>query len=154
RTTVALQPGTVGPLLAKWRAAHGEPKGLVVRRPADSRGYRDQPVEPDIGDYSFDRAVVCDRPETADILLAHNFHFENNCAVLAEGGYPERAFETVRAMLRKNPKIAVFALHDATPDGCALARRLRADEAWFRGIGEVVDVGLRPVHAKPFKGLW
>jgi hypothetical protein len=28
--------------------------------------------------------VICDRAQTVDVLLANNFHFENNCAVLSE----------------------------------------------------------------------
>ena len=110
--------------------------------------------EPDLADYSFDRAVICDRARTVDLLLANNFHFENNCAVLSIDGYPPGPFETVRAMLKRNPRLQVFALHDATPDGCTLAHRLATDPAWFAGQVPVIDVGLRPGHAGPFQGLW
>ena len=34
------------------------------------------------------------------MLLANNFHFENNCAILSIEGYPPNVFETVRAMLK------------------------------------------------------
>jgi hypothetical protein len=89
-----------------------------------------------------------------DLLLANNFHFENNCAVLSAGGYPQQAFETVRRMLRRNPRLEVFVLHDITLEGCRLAHRLATDPEWFKGTGvRVVDVGLRPVHARPFKQL-
>ena len=110
-------------------------------------------LEADIADYSFDRAVICDRARTADILLANNFHFENNCAVLAIDGYPETQFETVRAMLKRNPRLRVFALHDAKGKGCRLARTLANDPAWFAGQVDVVDVGLRPRHTRAFRGL-
>ena len=43
-------------------------------------------LDSDIADYSFDRAVICDRARTVDLLVANNFHFENNCAVLAVDG--------------------------------------------------------------------
>ena len=62
-------------------------------------------LEPDVADYSFDRAVICDRARTVDLLLANNFHFENNCAVLSVEGYPQRVFETVRTMLKRNPQL-------------------------------------------------
>ena len=55
----------------KWVKVHGQPDGVIVRRkdtPATT------PVESDIGDYSFDRAVICDRARTVDVLLANNFH--------------------------------------------------------------------------------
>jgi hypothetical protein len=134
-----------------WRKVHGVPPGLIVRREAPPRK---RPAEADVGDYSFDRAVICDRARTVDLLLANNFHFENNCAVLSIGGYPTGPFETVRAMLRRNPKLAVFALHDATPVGCRMAHKLAADPGWFQAHVRVVDVGLRPSHRDPFRGLF
>jgi hypothetical protein len=139
------------PLWQRWLDVHGSPAGLIVRRQAPPQKKR--PVESDIGDYSFDRAVICDRARTVDLLLANNFHFENNCAVLAISGYPAGPFETVRAMLKRNPRLHVFALHDATPNGCRMAFRLAHDPAWFHGHVPVTDVGLRPRHASPFNGL-
>ncbi len=134
-----------------WTGAHGFPEGVIQRKEKPSRK---RPAEADIGDYSFDRAVICDRARTVDLLLANNFHFENNCAVLAVGGYPQRPFETVRAMLKRNPKLQVFALHDANVAGCKLAHKLAHDPEWFQGHVPVTDVGLRPGHAKPFEGLY
>jgi hypothetical protein len=139
------------PLWNRWLGTHGEPRGRIVRR-EQPKGRR--PVEADVGDYSFDRAVICDRARTVDLLLANNFHFENNCAVLAVSGYPAGPFETVRAMLKRNPKLEVFALHDASPEGCRLAHRLANDPAWFKGQVPVTDVGLRPLHRSPFRGLY
>ena len=137
-------------LWQRWVAVHGEPPGLIVRKP---QAKTKKVHEPDIGDYSFDRAVICDRARTVDLLVANNFHFENNCAVLSIGGYPEGPFETIRTMLKRNPKLQVFALHDATIPGCQLAHRLANDPSWFKGQASVTDVGLRPRHAKPFQRL-
>ena len=134
----------------RWCHVHGTPEGLIVRK-AQS-GKRPQ-VEADIADYSFDRAVICDRDITVDLLVANNFHFENNCAVLSVDGYPPGPFETVKAMLKRNPKLEVFALHDASLKGCLLARKLATDPAWFAGGVRVIDVGLRPMHAGPFVGV-
>jgi hypothetical protein len=136
----------------RWGQTHGKPKGVIIRRPQEARPAR--APEPDLGDYSFDRAVICDRARTVDLLLANNFHFENNCAVLSVDGYPKQAFDTVRRMLQRNPRLEVFVLHDLTPEGCRLAHRLANDPQWFKGTGiRIVDVGLRPVHAPPFGGL-
>lgn len=136
-------------LYARWEAEHGPPPGVIKRRP----GPQEPPdVEADVGDYSFDRAVICDRARTVDLLLANNFHFENNCAILSVDGYPQGPFETVRAMLKRNPKLAVYALHDATPRGCRLARMLAQDPAWFAGQTVVIDVGLRPMQADAIQG--
>jgi DNA-directed RNA polymerase subunit RPC12/RpoP len=140
-------------LLKRWRATHGEPQGLIVRRELPPRADRPEVLR-ELAEYSFDRAVICDRRPTVDMLLANRFHFENNCAVLSDDGYPEAVFDTVRAMLAKNPKLMVYALHDASVCGCLMPTRLAQDPSWFLGRGRVVDVGLRPSHARTFRGLW
>jgi hypothetical protein len=147
---LSLTPDRFDELYRRWVAAHGPPTTFVMRRKAP-KAPRALPA--DIPEYSFDRAVICDRPETADLLLANNFHFENNCAVLSVDGYPPEVFPTVRAMLRKNPKLVVYALHDATLAGCTLAKKLRSPD-WFATAAKVVDVGLTPAHAKRWKGVW
>jgi hypothetical protein len=148
--TVVVARGQFDEMWARWGKVHAAPKGVIVRKTgAPTR----RAAEPDLADYSFDRAVICDRARTADLLIANNFHFENNCAVLAIGGYPPGPFETVRAMLQKNPRLQVFALHNATAPGCRLAHRLATSPEWFQHLGRVTDVGLRPRHARPFDGL-
>jgi hypothetical protein len=135
----------------RWLEVHGSPDGLIVRRKEAPQARH---VEADVGDYSFDRAVICDRARTVDLLLANNFHFENNCAVLSIDGYPPAPFETVRKMLKRNPRLQVFALHDCTPEGCAIAHRLNFDPSWFAGGVRAVDLGLRPHQTKRFKGVF
>lgn len=139
-------------LWKKWLAAHGTPAGLIER---PSMPTQPTPVaEADLGDYSFDRAVICDRARTADLLLANNFHFENNCAILSSGGYPQVAFAQVRKMLRRNPRLEVYVLHDATPAGCGLAHKIAHDANWFPRAKRIIDVGLRPIHAPIFRGAF
>jgi hypothetical protein len=148
---VGITPDKFKSLWDRWKTAHGTPRGVIVRQPPPAKA---RAAEPDLADYSFDRAVICDRARSVDVLLANNFHFENNCAVLSVDGYPRGPFNTVLAMLRRNPKLEVFVLHDVTPAGCTLARRLAEDPDWFQGHARVVDVGLKARHAKPFAGLW
>jgi hypothetical protein len=138
-------------LWQRWQTVHGNPKGVIVRK---SHPTGPRAAEPDLADYSFDRAVICDRARTVDLLVANNFHFENNCAVLSVGGYPPGPFETIRSMLRRNPRLQVFALHDATVAGCRLAHQLGTSPEWFQNLPAVTDVGLRPSHAGPFDGLY
>lgn len=128
----------------RYVAAHGTPKGLLQPK-APTPGKRPA-IADEALDYSFDRAVVCDDARTADLLIANRFHFENNAAILGVDGHPAAVFDTVRAMLRNNPKLVVLALHDATPQGCRLAQKLK-DEAWFAPTARIVDVGLRPDDA-------
>ncbi|WP_198007661.1 hypothetical protein [Dactylococcopsis salina] len=48
----------------------------------------------------FDRAVICDRSEIARFLIANDFNFENNCAVLSVAGYPKNIFSNCVAFRR------------------------------------------------------
>jgi hypothetical protein len=99
----------------------------------------------DVSDYSFDRLVVCNSPEIAQVLIANNFHFENNCAILSIGGYPANIFDTVLQMLRRNPDLMVYAFHDASPDGVKLVHELRTSPGWFQEYpATIIDLGLLP----------
>jgi hypothetical protein len=85
------------------------------------------------------------------MLVANNFHFENNCAVLSIDGYPFGIRDTVMTMLRRNPDLQVFALHDASVTGSALPLTLRNDD-WFPDTNvKVLDLGLSPRHAKAMR---
>jgi DNA-directed RNA polymerase subunit RPC12/RpoP len=135
--------------LGRWREVHGEvglPGLLPVRKAALPAMPRE--VSADVAAFSFDRAVVTDRWETAQVLVANRFHFEHNCAVLSVDGYPDGIADTVKEMLRRNPRLTVFALHDASVGGCMLPLTLR-DAEWFPDPAiRVVDLGLRPGTAR------
>jgi hypothetical protein len=89
--------------------------------------------------------LVCDRAETAEFLLANNLHTETNTPIVSVDGYPQAVFGRVLAMVRRNPNLQVFALHDADVAGCQLPLRLREDPAWFPQPGvTIIDIGLRP----------
>jgi hypothetical protein len=131
--------------LGRYREVHGGVglPGLLLPRTAVLPATLRQ-VPADVSAFSFDRAVVTDRWETAQMLVANRFHFEHNCAVLSVDGYPDGIADTVKEMLRRNPRLTVFALHDASPDGCLLPLTLREPE-WFPDPSiRIVDLGLRP----------
>ena len=133
--------------LGRWRAVHGEIPGLLTNRELEAPA-APREVPGDVAAFSFDRAVVTDRWEMAAMLVANRFHFEHNCAVLSLDGYPAGIAGTVRTMLRRNPNLTVFALHDASPAGCMLPLHLR-EPAWFPDTSiRIVDVGLRPAHVR------
>ncbi len=149
---LAMTRGEFDTLFARWCAAHGKPKDLIAPRAA-SRPLTAE-MKRELANYSFDRAVICDRPETVDVLLGNDFHFENNCAVLTAGGYPDHAAPLIRTMLAQNPRLEVFVLHDATVEGCVLAHELRHSPEWFGGKDvRVFDVALRPAQAKAHTAL-
>ncbi len=102
-------------------------------------------VNPDVSAYSFDRLVVCHSAAIAQLLIANNFHFENNCAILSITGYPQSIFATTMQMLRRNPDLQVYALHNCSPKGIGLVHHLRTSDDWFRDSNIVIiDVGIVP----------
>ncbi|MBW4630904.1 MAG: hypothetical protein KME30_03050 [Iphinoe sp. HA4291-MV1] len=102
-------------------------------------------INPDVTAYSFDRLVVCDSAVIAQMLIANNFHFENNCAILSITGYPQNIFDTTMQMLRRNPDLTVYALHDCSPKGVSLVNDLRTNPSWFLNSHvTIIDIGLLP----------
>jgi hypothetical protein len=101
--------------------------------------------DPEVTAYSFDRLLVCDSDEIAQMLIANNFHFENNCAVLSITGYPQAIFETTLQMVRRNPNLVVYAFHNASPQGVRLVHQLHTSPTWFSGSNvQIIDLGLLP----------
>jgi hypothetical protein len=125
----------------QWKAINPIAKMLPPPRDLNASAA----VSPDVSPYSFDRLVVCDRPEIAQFLIANNFHFENNCAVLSVTGYPQSIFDTIMQMLRRNPDLKVYALHDCTPRGIGLVNQLRTSPNWFSDSSAIIiDIGILP----------
>lgn len=136
--------------LAKWTTTHGAPAKMLQPPAVPAPGQAVPPwsrhAAPDVTAYSFDRALVTERAEIAALLVANNFHFENNCAILSLDGYPFGNADTIKAMLARNPTLKVFALHDATMEGSQMGRTLRGVN-WFPDTAiPLIDLGLRPRH--------
>jgi hypothetical protein len=128
--------------LERWKSVHG-PIARLLPEPLPGAASLPRAVPADVAAFSFDRVVVTQHADTAALLVANGFHFEHACAVLSLDGYPFGIAETVREMLRRNPRLTVFAVHDASAEGAQLPFTLR-EPTWFPEPGTVVvDVGLR-----------
>jgi hypothetical protein len=128
--------------LTKWQQINGK-----VDKVLNSQQEQIAPtsINPDITAYSFDRLVVCDSANIAQLLIANNFHFENNCAILSITGYPQSIFNTTMEMLRRNPDLKVYAIHDCSSKGVSLVHHLRTSEKWFLNSNvTIIDLGLLP----------
>ena len=144
--SLSITPAQIIDWLNLWVRSNGHVAKLLpkpeIALPAavENRGQN-----PDVTDYSFDRLVVCNSTEITQMLIANNFHFENNCAILSSTGYPAAVFDTVLQMLRRNPDLRVYAFHDASPDGVSLIHQLKTDPIWFaQSSATVIDLGLLP----------
>jgi hypothetical protein len=128
--------------LNRWQEINN-PVGKMLPPPREERLPAE--VSTELTAYSFDRAVICDSAVIAQLLIANNFHFENNCAVLSVTGYPQSIFSTVLEMLSRNPDLKVYALHDASPRGVTLTYHLRTSPNWFQNCNVIIyDLGLLP----------
>ncbi len=141
-------------MLPKWNVTHGPPPKMLPDGGRLRPALRQSGAESDLSSYSFDRLLVCDKAETADMLLANNMHFETNTPIVSVDGYPQDVFESVLGMVRRNPNLKVFAVHDATPQGCLLPLQLREDPRWFpQPQVQIFDIGLRPRQIASMPGL-
>lgn len=137
--------------IERWTAINSNPKMLPTPQIESSTST----VNTEISAYSFDRAVICDNAAIAQLLIANNFHFENSCAVLSITGYPQSIFSTVLDMLRRNPELKVYALHDASPRGVSLVHNLRSSPDWFLNTNVMIyDLGLLPRQIVSSRGAF
>lgn len=128
--------------LNRWQQFNGS---ILKILPSPNQENAPATVNPDVTAYSFDRLIVCDSAVIAQLLIANNFHFENNCAILSITGYPQSIFDTTMQMLRRNPDLKVYALHDCNPRGIGLIHNLRTSANWFLNSDTmIIDVGLTP----------
>jgi hypothetical protein len=128
--------------MSRWQQFNGTLERFL---PPPTRAAISGVADKDVTVYSFDRLIVTDSDTIAHFLIANNFHFEHNCAILSIDGYPQSIFETVMEMVLRNPDLEVYAVHDCSPAGMNLVRELSTSDRWFadRGI-PIIDLGLLP----------
>jgi hypothetical protein len=128
--------------LNRWQKINGD---MLKFLPKPQQQNQLSAINPDVTAYSFDRLIVCDRAEITQFLIANNFHFENNCAILSIDGYPQSIFQITMEMLRRNPDLKVYALHDCTSKGLGLTYHLRTSPDWFQNSNvAIIDIGITP----------
>ena len=135
-----------------WSVVNG-PIGKLLPPPKQSES--NAVLSPDITSYSFDRLMVCDNSAIAQFLIANNFHFNHNCAIVSITGYPENIFSTILEMAKRNAELVVYAVHDATIRGVSLTHHLRNTPQWFANTTiPIYDVGLTPQQVLNSKGFF
>jgi hypothetical protein len=146
------QPHEIQGWLQQWEAVNGTVFRLLA---PPSKKTRVATVNQDVTAYSFDRLVVCETAEVAQMLIANNFHFENNCAILSIGGYPEDIFDITMQMLRRNADLKVYLFHDCSPQGMSILHQLKTSDRWFKDSNiSIIDVGLTPNQVMTAKHLF
>lgn len=140
--TVLVSKEKVNNWLNIWQEINGSIQQLLPPTHQESLPAQ---IKEDIATYSFDRAVICDTAAIAQFLIANNFHLEKNCAILSITGYPQNSFNRIREMLRQNPNLKVYALHNASPKGVELTDNLRSNPKWFANTSaNIYNLGILP----------
>jgi hypothetical protein len=146
------QPNDIQGWLKRWQEVNGTIFRLLA--PPDKQTGT-AAINPDVTAYSFDRLVVCQTAEVAQMLIANNFHFENNCAILSIDGYPEDIFDVTMEMLRRNAELKVYLLHDCSPQGMRMLHQLKSTDRWFKSSNvAIIDVGITPNQVMTSKSLF
>ena len=140
-------------ILTRWESVNGRIPLLTTVQPRSQTA--SSTIDPDLTLYSFDRVLVCDNDAIAQFFIANNFHFERNCPVISINGYPQNIFTTLLDMLRRNPELKVYVLHNADPKGMSLAHKLHTDPDWFgNSTAQIYDLGLSPQQVFPNRKMF
>lgn len=124
--------------VARWLKADRAIPGLI-----DSPALQDPPPEweeKDIYDYGVSALLLCDQPETVDLLVLNQFHTQTNTLILTASGYPSYLLEKADDLLTRSPDLPVYLLHDPGSDPETMKKQCPLV------IRETIDLGLAP-HA-------
>lgn len=137
--------------LDRWQQVNGPLEKLL---PPPQTQALPTSISSEVSNYSFDRVIVCETAAIAQFLIANNVHFENNCAILSITGYPQNIFASVMTMLRRNPDLKVYALHNASAVGVGLVHQLQTSTEWFANQSAVFfDLGVSPRQVLASRGM-
>lgn len=106
----------------------------------------------DLESYGFDRVIVVQGDDIAEMLVANQFHFQHNAAIISIDGYPQHVAAIVDQQLASNQATTVVLLHDASALGYAMAgdwlgrRRLAPNRVIRAGLSPRQAEKLGPKH--------
>lgn len=109
--------------------------------------------EADLGAVTFDRVVICQWTEIAEVLLANQVPLHFACPVLSPDGGSQEVSRDIIGRLKGNVEpFLVLVFHDLTPAGMAFVEEVFDGEAWFRDHQQalMVNLGLNPAHLDRF----
>lgn len=124
----------------RWRRLDGKYADRILLE--DEKLLADPPPEwrePDIYDYGVSRIVIVERDALVDLLVRNELHAQEKALVLSSTGYPGYLLPVAERLLRENPTLPVFVLHDTLPPGEAL------NSEWWRRITRQIPIEGHPV---------
>jgi hypothetical protein len=125
-------------VLASWQRVYGAlPPGMIDPR---------QPLPPDPAPVDQRAVLACPVPDILTCLRANRVPERLGIGLLPGEAQRTPHEEATLAALRANPQRPLLILHDASPEGCTLARSLPL-ALGLRSEQLVIDIGLHPRQA-------
>ncbi|MEQ8767452.1 MAG: hypothetical protein RL885_26320 [Planctomycetota bacterium] len=151
RRLLAADPELPSTLIDRWVKANG-PIERLIETP---RLHQPPPewTEYDIYDYGVERVLIVEHDLLVDLFVLNGFHAEQRALVISESGYPHYLLPHLQRMLRERPDLPVFLLHDPSPDGQDLRRRVEASKELSLGDHPITDLGLTPKDVRRMPNL-
>lgn len=98
-----------------------------------------------------ERVLVVQHDDTADMLIANRFHFENKTLVVSARKYPAPAFRAFQKFMAAHPDLPVHLIHDCSADGLRMQGRLANDPEWGLEGKRVFNLGIHPTDVERLK---
>ncbi|MCO6042640.1 hypothetical protein NG895_01855 [Aeoliella sp. ICT_H6.2] len=109
--------------------------------------------EPDIYDYGVESILIVERDILVDLFVKNGFHASQRCLVVSETGYPSYIAGRVETLLREQPDLPVYLLHDATRHGGKMIERVERQLQLPPRDRPFIDLGLFPVDVQRIRRL-
>ena len=136
-----------------WLRKYTETKGPIAKLICQNKlgTPPDQPAESDIFDYGVEKVLLVQRKSLVDLLVFNNIHMATRALIATPDGYPDYIAARAQNLLEESPELPVFYLHDATDEGIAWAKNIKAR---FEESGRpMIEVGIAPAAIKQIKKL-
>jgi len=125
-------------VLGRWQQVyHALPPGMIDPR---------RPLPPDPAPANQRAVLACPMPDILTCLRANRVPEQLGIGLLPGDAQRTPPEEATLAALRANPRRPLLILHDASPEGCTLARSLPL-ALGLRPEQPVIDIGLHPRQA-------
>lgn len=95
-----------------------------------------------------ERVLVVQHDLLVDVMVRNGLPDRLSALVMSERGYPEAARQRADGILRDDPRLTVFLLHDSDATGVGMRSRFAASPPILCENRRVVDLGLFPYEAR------
>lgn len=128
--------------LRRWRSSH-KLEGLIANTIHALEYKPQETVEDDIYDYGVERVLLVNDPSWVDFFVLGGFHAAQRCLVLSVSGYPSYLKPQLERIIKLQPEVPIFLLHDVHDRPAEVERAARALSSVFDGK-RLMNISLKP----------